>query len=55
MKKTLFVITLILLVNYSFGQFKILSNYTAEMSNGALTFKTSQNDYRSLLPQRINV
>lgn len=41
MKKTLFLITLTLLVNCSFGQFKILSNYTAEMTNGALTFKTS--------------
>ena len=45
MKKTFFLITLTLLVNYSFGQFKILSNYAAEMTNGALTFKTSQNDY----------
>ena len=41
MKKTFFLITLTLLVNYSFGQFKILSNYAAEMTNGALTFKTS--------------
>jgi hypothetical protein len=41
MKKSLFFVTLTLLFNCSFGQFKILSNYTAEMTNGALTFKTS--------------
>ena len=41
MKKTLVLITLTLLINFSFGQFKILSNYEAEMNNGVLTFKTS--------------
>jgi len=41
MKKTFIFITFTLLVNCSFGQFKILSNYAAEMTNGALTFNTS--------------
>lgn len=43
MKKTLVLITLTMLVNCSFGQFKIVSNYEAQMNNGALIFKTSDN------------
>lgn len=43
MKKTLFVITLILLVNCSFGQFKIVSNNEAQLNNGALIFKSYVN------------
>lgn len=40
MKKTFFLITLTLLVNYSFGQFKIVSNNEARLNNGALIFNT---------------
>lgn len=41
MKKTLVLITLTLLVNCTFGQFKIVSNSEAQLGNGALTFKTT--------------
>jgi hypothetical protein len=41
MKKLGLVILMAALANCSYGQFKILSNYTAEMTNGRLTFKTS--------------
>lgn len=41
MKKTLFLFALTLLVNCSFGQFKIVSNNEAQLNNGALILKTS--------------
>lgn len=43
MKKTFFLIAMTLLVNCSFGQFKIVSNYEAQLNNGALIFNTSVN------------